>query len=139
VTNPRAIANDRAVEPKWDAAIEITVGPQKADLVGSGEKAIQAAVDYVSRWGGGTVRLLPGNYRLRNAVLLQPRVRLVGSGLDSVLIKEPSVKTKLAENTDFYEQEIALADASGFRVGDGVCLRARSQRHNGVDIFTRVR
>ncbi len=138
VKNPRAIANDTAVEPKWDSAIEVTVGPQKADLVGSDEKTIQAAVDYVTRWGGGTVRILPGTYRLRNAVFLQSRVRLVGSGLDSVLIKEPSVRTKLAENADFYEQEITLADPNGFRVGDGICLRARSQRNNGIDIFTRT-
>ena len=138
VTSPRAIANDTAVEPKWDSAIEVTVGPQKADLVGSDEKTIQAAVDYVTRWGGGTVRILPGTYRLRNAVFLQSRVRLVGSGLDSVLIKEPSVRTKLAENADFYEQEITLADPNGFRVGDGICLRARSQRNNGIDIFTRT-
>ena len=36
---------------------------------------------------------------------------VVGSGLDSVLIKEPSHTTPLAANSDWYDQEITLADA----------------------------
>jgi hypothetical protein len=52
VTNPRATAGD-AVEPKWDSRLTITVGPQKADLVGADEKAIQAGVDYIAAEGGG--------------------------------------------------------------------------------------
>ena len=55
------------------------------------DKALQAAVDYVARFGGGTVKILPGTYRLRNAVYLASKVRLLGSGADTVLIKEPSV------------------------------------------------
>ena len=34
VTNPRATSGD-PVEPKWESAVTVTVGPQKADLVGS--------------------------------------------------------------------------------------------------------
>jgi hypothetical protein len=74
-TNPRAIFGD-PVEPDWDQRLTITVGPEKADLVGATDKVIQAAVDYVARRGGGTVRLLPGTYRLRNSVFLQSRVRM---------------------------------------------------------------
>ncbi len=137
VKHRRAIGGD-AVEPDWDSGVTITVGPEKADLVGTSEKVIQAAVDYVTGWGGGTVRVLPGVYRLRNAVFLRSRVRIVGSGPESVLVKEPAVTTRLAEDSDFYEQEITLADASGFQVGDGVCLRAHSQRYKGqYDVFTR--
>jgi hypothetical protein len=138
VRDPRATVGDDVVAPKWDTGIEITVGPDKADVVGSTGKAIQAAVDYAARWGGGTVRVLPGTYQLRNAVFLQSGVRLSGSGPDTVLVKGPSVRTKLALDADFYEQEVALADPKGFEVGDGVCFRAQSQRHKGVDIFTRT-
>lgn len=137
VTDPRATAGD-SIEPKWDSPLEITVGSEKADLVGATEKAIQAAVDYAARWGGGTVRVLPGTYRLRNAVFLRSGVRIVGSGEDSVLVKEPSVKTTLAEDADFYQQEVALADPAGFQVGDGVCFRVKSNRNSGTDIFTRT-
>ena len=35
-------------------AIEITVGLENADIVGSDNRALQAAVDYVGNLGGGT-------------------------------------------------------------------------------------
>src|SRR5262249_17652362 len=89
VTAPRATSGDN-VEPDWKQRLTITVGPRDADLIGSSDKVLQAAVDYVTRLGGGTVRILPGTYHLRNAVYLQPHVRLLGSGADSVLVKEPS-------------------------------------------------
>ncbi len=66
-TNPRAIFGD-SVEPDWDQRMTITVGPEKADLVGATDRVIQAAVDYVARKGGGTVRVLAGTYRLRNSI-----------------------------------------------------------------------
>lgn len=137
VTNPRATAGD-PVEPKWNSALTVTVGPQKADLVGSDQKVIQAAVDYVARLGGGTVQILPGTYRMRNAVFLQSGVRIIGSGADSVLVKEPSVKTKLALDSDWYDQEITLEDPKGFEIGDGVVLHARNPHNGSFDIYKRT-
>src|SRR5258707_8153728 len=80
ITRPRATSGDDAIEPNWKERVTVTVGPREADLVGSNEKAFQAAIDYVSRLGGGTVHILPGTYRLRNAVYLSSKVRLLGSG-----------------------------------------------------------
>lgn len=139
VTNPRATSSD-LVEPEWKERLTISVSPpgKGADLEGSSEKAIQAAVDSVARWGGGTVRILPGTYRFRNAVYLQSNVRLVGSGLDTVILKEPSVKSALAVDSDWYDQEITLADARGFQVGDGVCLRAKNPHDNGNVVIKRT-
>ncbi|MBI3471347.1 MAG: right-handed parallel beta-helix repeat-containing protein [Candidatus Solibacter usitatus] len=137
VTKPRATSGD-AVEPAWTQMQTITVGPAKADLVGSTDKVLQAAVDYAARYGGGTVQVLPGAYRLRNAVYLRSGVRMVGSGAESVLIKEPSVETRLAADSDWYDQEITLADARGFEVGDGVCLRARNPDHSGSNVLKRT-
>lgn len=130
IANPRATSGD-AVEPKWDERLTVSVGPRSGDIVGSTEKALQAAVDMVGRWGGGTVKILPGTYRLRNSVYLQSKVRILGSGLDSVLIKEPSIKSALSADSDWYDQEITLADAKGFRIGDGICLRAKNPHDNG--------
>ncbi|MBC7853115.1 MAG: hypothetical protein IAF94_06745, partial [Pirellulaceae bacterium] len=93
---PRATSGDLASEPNWEEKLTITVGPKDADIVGTSHKALQAAVDYVARLGGGTVKVLPGEYKLRNSVFLASKVRLLGSGDDSVLIKEPSISTKLA-------------------------------------------
>ena len=120
-----------ADEPNWDA-LNVTVGPQKADLVGTNEKVIQAAVDYIAGWGGGTVHILPGTYRMRNSVSLRSGVRVIGSGPDSVLFKEPEVKTKLAEDSTSWQREVVLADPAGFQVGDGVCLQVIDEWHQGA-------
>lgn len=138
VTQPRATSGDDAVEPDWGERITITVGPKEADLVGATEKALQAAVDYVARLGGGTVKILPGTYRLRNSVYLASKVRLVGSGLESVLIKEPSHVAKLAEDSDWFDQEITLEGGKAFRVGDGVCLRTKNPDNGGQNVLKRT-
>src|SRR6185312_6062135 len=79
VTDPRATDGDDAFEPNWDERLTLIVGPdgRRADLAGRDDKVIQAALAHVARLGGGTVRLLPGRYTLRNAVFLPSRVRLV--------------------------------------------------------------
>jgi parallel beta helix pectate lyase-like protein len=137
VKNPRATAGD-VVEPEWDSRLTVTVGPQKADLVGSNEKAIQAAIDYMAAIGGGTVRILPGTYRFRNAVMLRNGVRILGSGEDSVLVKAAEVKTKLSEDSNFWNQEITVEDASGLQLGDGVCLRTDNVWHRGRHVIRRT-
>lgn len=134
---PRATAGDR-VEPDWKDRLTLSVGPARADLVGLDDRAIQAAIDYVTRLGGGTVKLLPGTYRLRNAVFLASNLRLLGSGADTVLIKEPSLTVKLAADSDWYDQEVTVADATGLRVGDGVCLRARNPHSKTTTVIKRT-
>jgi hypothetical protein len=127
-TQPRATSGDDRIEPSWSETLTITVGPEGADVIGSTGTAVQAAVDLVSRLGGGTVTVMPGTFRLRNSIFLGSRVRLRGSGPDTVFIKEPSVSSKLAADSDWYDQEITLSEPEGFKVGDGVCLRAGSAR-----------
>ena len=136
-TNPRAIFGD-PVEPDWGQRVTITVGPEKADLAGATDRVIQAAVDYVARQGGGTVRVLPGVYRLRNSIFLQSRVRILGSGADSVLFKEPSVTAKLSVDGDHWDQEVTLADPKGFQVGDGVRLVSKDPYGKGTNIVQRT-
>ncbi len=138
VTRPRATSGDAAVEPDWEQRLTITVGPDKADLIGATDKVLQAAVDYVARMGGGTVQVLPGEYRMRNAVYIPSSIRIHGSGLDSVLIKESCVETTIAEDSDWYDQEITLADASGFEVGDGISLQCKNPHHGGQQVVKRT-
>jgi hypothetical protein len=136
-TNPRATFGD-STEPDWDERVFITVGPKDADLVGTTDKVLQAAVDFVARKGGGTVRVLPGTYRLRNSIFLQSRVRLLGSGLDCVLKKEPSATTRLVVDGDHWHQEVTLADPRGFQVGDGVRLVASDPHGKGTNLIQRT-
>jgi nitrous oxidase accessory protein NosD len=138
VSDPRATSGDAAQEPDWQERLTITVGPRDADIVGTDQRALQAAVDYVARLGGGTVQIRPGMYRLRNAVYLRTGVRLIGAGDDSILFKEPAKSTTLAADSDWYDQEITLTDASDFRVGDGICLRTKNPHHGGTDIAKRT-
>jgi len=137
VTRPRATSGD-PVEPDWEQRVKITVGPQKADIVGADHRVIQAAVDYVAGLGGGTVHILPGTYKFRNAVQLRNGIRVVGSGEDSLCIKEPSVKTMLAENSDWYDREVTLTDASGFEIGDGIVLRTKNPHNGSHDVYKRT-
>jgi hypothetical protein len=133
VTRPRATSGDGGSEPKWDEQLTVTVGPKNAQIVGNDDKVLQAAVDYVARLGGGTVQVLPGTYRLRNSVFLASKVRIRGSGAETVLFKEPSHTTKLVANSDWYDQEVTFENPEGFRVGDGVCLQTKNP-HNGAKV-----
>ncbi len=98
VTHPRATDGDQRHEPDWDQRLTITVGQQRGDLMGHDDKVLQAAVDYVTRFGGGTVKVLPGTYTLRNAVFLPSRIRILGSGDDSVITKIASKTARLGDD-----------------------------------------
>ncbi|NOY41777.1 MAG: hypothetical protein GXP26_08075 [Planctomycetes bacterium] len=132
VDHPRATSGDNRHEPDWSERLTVTVGPDKADIVGNTEKAIQAAVDYAARWGNGSVKILPGEYRFRNSVFLPSDIRIVGSGQDAVLIKEESLTAKLVADSDWFDQEITFADASGLKLGDGVFISVAKPGAGGV-------
>jgi hypothetical protein len=138
VTKPRATSGDVASEPNWDERLTVTVGPEKADIVGTTDQALQAAIGYVARLGGGTVQVLPGVYALRNSLFLTKGVRLLGSGDESVLRKEASHETGIAADSDWFDQEITLENAEGFKVGDGVILETKNPHHGGLDVMRRT-
>jgi hypothetical protein len=110
---PRATSGDDRAEPAWKEKLTVRVGNGAGEIQGSTDKAVQAAVDYVARLGGGTVDLLPGTYRFRNSVFLASHVKLTGHGAETVLIKEASAATVLAEDSDWYDREITLKVQAG--------------------------
>jgi len=138
VRNPRATDGDEVHEPNWDERMTLTVGREKADLVGDDDRVLQAAVDYVARLGGGTVKVLPGVYTLRSAVVLPSKIRLLGSGADSVITKIASQTVSLVDDSDWYDQEITLPQATGFQVGDGVVLRAKNPDNGSSTVIKRT-
>lgn len=109
----------------------LTVGPASGELQGADDRVLQAGVEYLAALGGGTLRLLPGEWRLTNAVHLRSGVRVEGSGPETVLVKKPSARTRLAADADWYEREIELEDPRGFAVGGGVVLQARNPHNQG--------
>ena len=112
--------------------LTVTVGPPGADFVGFTHRPLQAAVDYVSSFGGGTVEAKPGTYRMGNAVHLRSNVRLVGAGDATVLLKNPSLSTKLVDDTDWYDWHATVEDASCFEVGGGILLRGKDPHADGA-------
>ena len=138
VTNPRATDGDERFEPNWDERLTISVGQKSGDMIGESDKVIQAALDYVARLGGGTVKVLPGTYTFRNAVWMPSRVRLVGSGTDSIITRLPSTRTELTLDSDWYDQEVTLKDGHAFQVGDGVVFQATNPHNNGAIVIKRT-
>lgn len=137
VNNPRATDGDDRYEPSWDERLSIRIGQHHGDIVGTDDKAIQAAIDYVAGQGGGTVHILPGIYILRASIHLPTGIRLLGSGADSVLTKTPSERVALSTESDWYDQEITLAQAGNFRVGDSVVLEAKNPHNDSAVVIKR--
>ncbi|MEE2936130.1 MAG: right-handed parallel beta-helix repeat-containing protein [Planctomycetota bacterium] len=134
----RAVDGDERAKIDWAKKLTITVGQKKGDIVGQDDKAIQAAVDYVARLGSGTVQVGPGIYRLRNSIYLPSGIRLAGHGVESVLTKIASNQVELSADSDWYDQEITLAEAADFRVGDGVTLIGNNPHDGGSQVLKRT-
>lgn len=138
VQDPRATDGDERFEPNWEERFTLTVGTTEGDLVGKDDRVLQAAVDYVARMGGGTVRLLPGTFTLRNAVFLPSRLRLLGSGPETVITRIPSERIAVADDSNWFDQEITLKSGGSFRVGDGVVLQVKNPHNSGSTVIKRT-
>jgi hypothetical protein len=114
--------------------VEITVGQGEGDLQGNDDKIIQAAVDYVTRLGGGVVHVLPGTYTMRNSLFLKPGITLRGSGEDTILKKAPSVTSPVIREADWYEYALQVADPRGFTPGCGICVYQSGGTHGDHDV-----
>jgi parallel beta-helix repeat protein len=102
---------------------EVRVGIDAGDIRGSDNRALQAAVDYVAGLGGGTVRIGPGRYVMRNALKLRDHVQIVGVPGETVLVACDGLTCPLTADGDANERQITVADPNGFRIGDGVAIQ----------------
>ncbi|MDA7614695.1 right-handed parallel beta-helix repeat-containing protein [Verrucomicrobiales bacterium] len=110
-------------------AIHIRVAPSNADITGSDNRALQAAVDYVGNLGGGVVEIGPGNYLMRDSLHLRSRVTIRGAGEETVLRKAKEFRSPLVADGDFGEAAITVKDPSGFAIGQGVYIASKKQRN----------
>lgn len=124
VGGPESASSNRPMRSRQ--TLVLTVGRTGGDLPGSNDKVIQAGVDYLHRLGGGTLRILPGVYELRNAIYLRPHITLIGSGEQTILKKSGSIVTTLSRDSDWYECGVEVNDPAGFMAGDGIMLRSSS-------------
>lgn len=108
--------------------VTITVGHDNADIIGSDHRALQAAVDYVARLGGGAVSIGAGVYEMRDSLHLRRNVSIIGAGEDTILRKCSGHSCALTTDGDYGEEQISVADPSGFEVGMGVTV---CDKHSG--------
>lgn len=100
----------------------ITVGPTDADIVGSDNRALQAAVDYIAGLGGGVVEIKGGEFLMRDSLHLRSFVTVRGAKDKTVLRKARSVSSALALDGDFGEEQVTLSNPDGFKVGYGITI-----------------
>jgi hypothetical protein len=112
----------RAMHSKMKVRPGISVGQRSADIIGTDNRALQAAVDYIANLGGGTVQIGEGEFLMRDALHLRPHVTVRGTPGKTILRKAKGALSPLALDGDFGEEQITLRDASGFQVGDGVAI-----------------
>jgi parallel beta helix pectate lyase-like protein len=101
----------------------ITVGTENADILGSDNRALQAAVDYIAGLGGGVVEILAGEYLMHDSLHLRSQVTVRGQKVKTILRKAKSVVSPMALDGDFGEQQFAVVNPKDFAVGYGVAIR----------------
>ena len=103
------------------ANINVTVGLKNADIVGSDNRALQAAVDYVAGLGGGTVEITDGTYMMNDSLHLRSNVNVIANG-NVVLHKSDGISSPLATDGDYGQEAVTPANPDGFEVGMGVTI-----------------
>ncbi len=112
----------RAMHLPMDELPEITVGAERGDIVGTDNRALQAAVDYIAGLGGGIVNIGPGTYMMYDSLHLRSNVTVRGSGPATVLRKAPAASSPLVCDGDFGQEQVTLKKPEGFAVGYGIAV-----------------
>src|ERR1043166_4016385 len=112
----------RAMHSKMKVRPAIYVGWSGADILGSDNVALQAAVDYIAGLGGGLVQIGPGEFLMRDSLHLRSFVTVRGAKGKTILRKAPAAVSPLAVDGDYGEEQFTVVNAEGFRVGDGVTV-----------------
>src|SRR5688572_9214457 len=92
----------------------VTVGQTSAEIVGSDNRALQAAVEYIAALGGGTVEIGPGTYLMRDSLHLRPHVTVRGVKGQTILRKADAATSLLGRDGDFGEEQLTLQVPAGF-------------------------
>jgi len=112
----------RAMHSQMKERPSISVGPKQADLIGSDDRALQAAVDYVAGLGGGMVQIGPGDFIMHDSLHLRSFVTVRGTRGQTVLRKAKAFSSPLAMDGDYGEEQVTLVNPDGFKVGYGITI-----------------
>jgi len=98
------------------------VGLRKGDVVGSDNRALQGAIDYVAGLGGGTVEIGEGEFLMKDSLHLRNNITVRGQGEATVLRKCDSWASRLIADGDYGEEQVTVDDPSGFEPGMGLTV-----------------
>ncbi len=112
----------RAMHSAMKDRPHINVGIHDADINGTDNRALQAAVDYIASLGGGTVEIGEGEYTMRDSLHLRSHVMVRGIAGKTMLKKAKSVVSPLGLDGDFGEEQVTLVKPEGFEVGQGIAV-----------------
>jgi hypothetical protein len=89
-----------------------------ADVTGNDSASLQKAADMLHP--GDTMVIGPGTYQMDNSLLIPSGVTVRGTTGKTILLKSRGVESKLAEDGDYGESYLAVAEPEKFRPGMGV-------------------
>ena len=112
----------RAMHSQMTARPMISVGPKQADIIGSDDRVLQAAVDYVAGLGGGVVQIGPGDFMMHDSLHLRSSVTVRGTLGQTILHKAKGFAWPLAMDGDYGEEQVTLVNPDGFKVGYGITV-----------------
>jgi hypothetical protein len=118
--------NERQLPKRMHSAMKdkphMTVGQSDADIIGTDNRTLQAAVDYVAGLGGGVVEIGAGTYTMRDSLHLRPNITVRGVPGKTILQKADAVSSPLVRDGDYGEEQVTVKNPAGFHVGCGVAI-----------------
>ena len=127
-----ACGQQKTIETNGIQGNSISVGLNNADIIGSDNRVIQAAVDLIYLRGGGTVHILPGEYYLNDAIRLRSNIHLTGDREKTILKHAPLVSCPLSVDADIGQKEVTPRNPSLFKVGMGIVCRDNKLQNDMV-------
>jgi hypothetical protein len=100
-----------------------SLGIKNGDIADSNEFVIQAAIDYLSYIGGGTVKIDEGVFHIGSAIHLRSNVDLEGMEGKTVFRKCSVTVSPLVCDADLHESQITLRNPGAFRPGQTVTVK----------------
>jgi hypothetical protein len=91
-----------------------------ADVVGNDNAALQKAARMLKP--GDTLLIGPGTYEMNNSLFAPSGVTVRGTPGKTILLKSPGVESALAEDGDYGENMLRVAEPQKFRPGMGIAV-----------------
>ncbi len=91
-----------------------------ADITGNDNVALQKAADLLRP--GDTLEIGPGTYTMNNSLFVPSKVTVRGTPGQTILKKGPGVQSRLIDDGDYGERQLAVAEPEKFQPGMGLSV-----------------